>query len=72
LLERTNRFEYQIHLKQLKDKTILVNAAGSGSEIARQVILKRIIVDQAETLLHHLFLEMNAMESKTKMEVRSS
>jgi FlaA1/EpsC-like NDP-sugar epimerase len=60
--------------KQLKDKTILVTgAAGSiGSEIVRQVMLfnpKRIIVlDQAETPLHHLFLEMNAMESKTKMQ----
>jgi len=60
--------------KQLKDKTILVTgAAGSiGSEIVRQVMLfnpKRIIVlDQAETPLHHLFLEMNALETKTKMQ----
>jgi FlaA1/EpsC-like NDP-sugar epimerase len=60
--------------KQLKDKTILVTgAAGSiGSEIVRQVMRfnpKRIIVlDQAETPLHHLFLEMNALEAKTKMQ----
>ena len=60
--------------KQLKDKTILVTgAAGSiGSEIVRQVMRfnpKRIIVlDQAETPLHHLFLEMNTVESKTKMQ----
>lgn len=60
--------------KQLKDKTILVTgAAGSiGSEIVRQVLRfnpKRIIVlDQAETPLHHLFLEMNVSETKTKMQ----
>lgn len=60
--------------KQLKDKTILVTgAAGSiGSEIVRQVLQfspKRIIVlDQAETPLHHLYLELNALETKTEMK----
>ena len=59
--------------KQLKDKTILITgAAGSiGSEIVRQVLLfnpKTILVlDQAETPLHHLFLEMNENEFKSKI-----
>ena len=50
--------------KQLKDKTILITgAAGSiGSEIVRQVLLFNpktvIILDQAETPLHHMCLEM--------------
>lgn len=50
--------------KQLKDKTILITgAAGSiGSEIVKQVILfspkKVIILDQAETPLHQLSLEL--------------
>ncbi len=53
--------------KQLHEKTILVTgAAGSiGSEIVRQVILfkpKRIIVlDQAETPLHNLSLEISTL-----------
>ena len=60
--------------KQLKDKTILVSgAAGSiGSEIVRQVLLfnpkKIVILDQAETPLHHLFLELSSSQTKTKMQ----
>lgn len=52
--------------KQLENKTILITgAAGSiGSEIARQVLSfspkEIIIVDQAETPLHHLSLEMRS------------
>lgn len=55
--------------KQLNDKTILITgAAGSiGSEIARQVLnfypKKIIILDQAETPLHHLRLEMESLNS---------
>ncbi|WP_373405149.1 polysaccharide biosynthesis protein [Flavobacterium sp. FZUC8N2.13] len=55
--------------KQLKDKTILITgAAGSiGSEIVRQVMLfkpkKIIAVDQAETPLHNLCLELGALQS---------
>ena len=57
--------------KQLKGKTILVTgAAGSiGSEIVRQVISfepKEIIVlDQAETPLHHIQLEIEGLNSNT-------
>jgi FlaA1/EpsC-like NDP-sugar epimerase len=58
--------------KQLKGKTVLVTgAAGSiGSEIVRQVLEfnpeRIIILDQAETPLHHLSLELinNGYESK--------
>lgn len=55
--------------KQLKDKTILITgAAGSiGSEIVRQVLLFNpktvIILDQAETPLHHMCLEMKNLGS---------
>ncbi|WP_394368017.1 polysaccharide biosynthesis protein [Flavobacterium undicola] len=55
--------------KQLKDKTILITgAAGSiGSEIVRQVILfkpkKIVAVDQAETPLHNLCLELNNLDT---------
>ena len=53
--------------KQLEKKTILITgAAGSiGSEIARQVLgfipTEIIILDQAETPLHHLNLEMSTL-----------
>jgi FlaA1/EpsC-like NDP-sugar epimerase len=48
--------------KQITDKTILITgAAGSiGSEIVRQVLIynpKKLLLDQAETPLHHLRLE---------------
>ncbi len=58
---------------QLNNKTVLITgAAGSiGSEIARQVIgfnpLKVIVLDQAETPLHHLTLEMNKLFTETKI-----
>ncbi len=59
--------------KQLKDKTILITgAAGSiGSEIVRQVLnfepKKVIILDQAETPLHHIGLEVDAIKGKTQI-----
>ncbi|WP_394364610.1 polysaccharide biosynthesis protein [Flavobacterium gawalongense] len=59
--------------KQLKDKTILITgAAGSiGSEIVRQVLVfnpKRVVIlDQAETPLHHLCLEMQHLNSNIKI-----
>nr|WP_248907808.1 nucleoside-diphosphate sugar epimerase/dehydratase [Flavobacterium sp. K5-23] len=59
--------------KQLKDKTILITgAAGSiGSEIVRQVLgfnPKRIIIlDQAETPLHHLCLETESIVTTSKI-----
>jgi len=57
--------------KQLKGKTILITgAAGSiGSEIARQVLSfqpkKVIILDQAETPLHHICLEVDTIKQNT-------
>ncbi|RYJ37842.1 Polysaccharide biosynthesis protein CapD [Flavobacterium anhuiense] len=59
--------------KQLKDKTILITgAAGSiGSEIVRQVLnfnpRNVIILDHAETPLHNLCLETQAMNFSTKI-----
>jgi len=59
--------------KQLKGKTILITgAAGSiGSEIVRQVLnfepKKVIILDQAETPLHHIGLEVDAIRGKTQV-----
>ena len=59
--------------KQLKGKKILITgAAGSiGSEIVRQVLsfepAKLVMVDQAETPLHDLTLETNALESSTEI-----
>jgi FlaA1/EpsC-like NDP-sugar epimerase len=61
--------------KQLRDNTVLITgAAGSiGSEIVRQVLSfkpkKIIIVDQAETPLHHLCLEIDGL--KTKVRIRN-
>ena len=59
--------------RQLKDRTVLITgAAGSiGSEIVRQVLSfhpkKIIILDQAETPLHHLCLETQAVISNSKI-----
>ena len=59
--------------KQLKGKTVLITgAAGSiGSEIVRQVLsfepAKLIMVDQAETPLHDLTLETNALDTATQI-----
>lgn len=59
--------------KQLKGKTILITgAAGSiGSEIVRQVLnfepKKVIILDQAETPLHHIGLEVDVIKGKTQI-----
>ncbi|SHM94332.1 NDP-sugar epimerase, includes UDP-GlcNAc-inverting 4,6-dehydratase FlaA1 and capsular polysaccharide biosynthesis protein EpsC [Flavobacterium xinjiangense] len=59
--------------KQLKDKTVLITgAAGSiGSEIVRQVLSFNpktiIILDQAETPLHHMYLEMQNTGSNAKI-----
>ncbi|KAB1155876.1 polysaccharide biosynthesis protein [Flavobacterium luteum] len=58
---------------QLNDKTILITgAAGSiGSEITRQILsfkpAKIIILDQAETPLHSLSLEIDAMNEDIKI-----
>ncbi|WP_232758731.1 nucleoside-diphosphate sugar epimerase/dehydratase [Flavobacterium sp. ALD4] len=59
--------------KQLKGKTVLITgAAGSiGSEIVRQVLgfnpKNIIILDQAETPLHHLSLETESIVSSAKI-----
>nr|WP_202922646.1 nucleoside-diphosphate sugar epimerase/dehydratase [Flavobacterium sp. SaA2.13] len=59
--------------QQLKGKKVLITgAAGSiGSEIVRQVIQFNpqcvIMLDQAETPLHHLGLEISKVEAKTKL-----
>jgi FlaA1/EpsC-like NDP-sugar epimerase len=56
--------------QQIEGNTILVTgAAGSiGSEIARQVVLfnpkELIVLDQAESALHELHLELNALANK--------
>jgi FlaA1/EpsC-like NDP-sugar epimerase len=57
--------------KQLKDKTVLITgAAGSiGSEIVRQVLTFKpkviLMLDQAETPLHQLTLETQALKTDT-------
>ncbi len=57
--------------KQLKDKTVLITgAAGSiGSEIVRQVLTFKpkaiLMLDQAETPLHQLTLETQALKTNT-------
>ena len=59
--------------KQLRGKTILITgAAGSiGSEIVRQVLTfepqKVIILDQAETPLHHISLEVECIKESTQI-----
>ncbi|RTY74244.1 polysaccharide biosynthesis protein [Flavobacterium sp. GSP27] len=59
--------------KQLKDKVVLITgAAGSiGSEIVRQILVfnpkKIIILDQAETPLHHLKLETENISTTVKI-----
>jgi len=59
--------------KQLENKTVLITgAAGSiGSEIVRQVLgfdpKEIIILDQAETPLHHLGLEMESLKHNSKI-----
>ena len=59
--------------KQLRGKTILITgAAGSiGSEIVRQVLSfepkKVIILDQAETPLHHISLEVECIKGATQI-----
>lgn len=59
--------------KQLKNKTVLITgAAGSiGSEIVRQITAfnpeKVIILDQAETPLHDLTLEIQKLNLKTQI-----
>lgn len=61
--------------KQIKDNTILITgAAGSiGSEIVRQVLIynpkKVIILDQAETPLHHLNLEIEGQLTNSKITI---
>lgn len=58
---------------QIKNKTVLITgAAGSiGSEIVRQVLLfdpkKVIMLDQAETPLHHLGLEINKLDTNAEL-----
>lgn len=74
LLERKPiTLDTQLISEYLQDKTILVTgAAGSiGSEIVRQVLLfqpKRIILlDQAETPLHSLSLEISGKDSAVEL-----
>jgi len=75
LLERNPIVLDTDEIKQrLAKKTILITgAAGSiGSEIVRQILNydaeKIILIDQAETPLHHLVLELNAVNTNLKIE----
>lgn len=60
--------------RQLKDKTVLITgAAGSiGSEIVRQVLIFNphsvVILDQAETPLHHLSIELEQKHPNSKVQ----
>jgi FlaA1/EpsC-like NDP-sugar epimerase len=72
LLERAAiRLDNFTITKQLNNNTILITgAAGSiGSEIVRQVLSfnpkKVIILDQAETPLHHICLEVDGLKANT-------
>ncbi|WP_306353538.1 polysaccharide biosynthesis protein [Flavobacterium sp. '19STA2R22 D10 B1'] len=74
LLERKPiTLDSQAISKQIKDKTVLITgAAGSiGSEIVWQVIgfnpAKVIVLDQAETPLHNLFLEIQKKTNKAEI-----
>jgi FlaA1/EpsC-like NDP-sugar epimerase len=61
--------------KQLEDKTILVTGAGGsiGSEIVRQICqfnpFKIILLDQAETPLHNIEIELAAKSLNCKTEI---
>ncbi|NBU82996.1 MAG: polysaccharide biosynthesis protein, partial [Flavobacteriaceae bacterium] len=62
-----------IELKLNKKTILITGAAGSiGSEIVRQILNydaeKIVLIDQAETPLHHLVLELKSYNTKLKIE----